>query len=211
MNLPTEPYLDQRELWPSKGKHILAHHDADTIVVYQAYRPSIGRHAIEHGSFGGEFSYSRMSWIKPNFLWMMYRSGWGSKEGQEVTLGLRLRRQFFDGILESAVASSFGQSDSETPDAWKAAVETSDVRLQWDPDHDPHGNTVDRWAIQLGLRGAVLEAFGKRELLEIIDMSEFVSDQRERLLSGGPSQLRMPVERTYVPSEASIARRLKLD
>jgi len=28
-----------------------------------------------------------MSWIKPNFLWMMYRCGWGTKEGQQVTLG----------------------------------------------------------------------------------------------------------------------------
>lgn len=153
MNLPTQPYLDQREQWPSEGKHILAHYDAETIVVYQAYRPSIEHYAIEHGTFGGEFSYSRMSWIKPNFLWMMYRSGWGIKEGQEVTLGLRLRREFFDGLLARAVASSFRQSYSATQEAWKAAVGTSDVRLQWDPDHDPHGNPVARRAIQLGLRG----------------------------------------------------------
>jgi hypothetical protein len=49
-----------------------------TFVVYQAYRPSIGAHALTHGAFGGDFCYSRMSWIKSNFLGMMYRSGWGS-------------------------------------------------------------------------------------------------------------------------------------
>ena len=58
--------------------------NSEGVIVYQAYRPSIGTYAVEHGHFGGEFSYSRMSWIKTNFLWMMYRSGWGTKPGQEV-------------------------------------------------------------------------------------------------------------------------------
>jgi hypothetical protein len=88
------------------------------------------------GAFGGDFSYSRMSWIKPNFLWMMFRSGWGTKEGQEIILGLRLRRPFFDSLLARAVASSWDPSDQVTNDKWKAAVASSDVRLQWDPDHD---------------------------------------------------------------------------
>jgi hypothetical protein len=89
MNLITENYETQTARWPQNGQHILAHFDDKSIVVYQAYRPAIGRFAIEHGSLARpEFSLSRMSWIKPNFLWMMYRSGWGTKEGQESTLGL---------------------------------------------------------------------------------------------------------------------------
>jgi Domain of unknown function (DUF4291) len=71
-----------------------------TVLVYQAFRPSIGKFALEHGIFGGpDFSFSRMSWIKPNFLWIMYRSGWGTKEGQETTLAVRLSREFFELIL----------------------------------------------------------------------------------------------------------------
>lgn len=81
MNLPTRPYADQTSEWPASGRHILAHHDAETIVVYQAYRAEIGQYVLRHGVFGGEFSYTRTSWVKPNFLWMMYRSGWGRKEG----------------------------------------------------------------------------------------------------------------------------------
>jgi hypothetical protein len=211
VNLPNARYLDQVITWPTEGPHILAHYDADSIVVYQAYRPSIGHYAVEHGAFGGEFSYSRMSWIKPNFLWMMYRSGWGTKDGQETTLGLRLRREFFDSILAQAVASSLGQSDQSSQEAWKASLATSNVRLQWDPDHDPFGNAVARRAIQLGLRGPALEDFGKRELLEVIDMTEFVSGQRELLSRVGTSELRTPVERVYVPDDGAIARRLKLD
>lgn len=107
MTLELEPYLQQRDDWPSRGRHILAQYDRQTVVVYQAYRPSIGRFAADHGYFGGDFSLGRMSWIKPNFLWMMYRSGWGQKQGQEVVLAVRLQRKAFDEILARAVPSSF--------------------------------------------------------------------------------------------------------
>ena len=79
--LATAPYVEQMKRWPKAGRHILAQFDDDTIIVYQAYRPEIGKFAVENGYFGGEFKYSRMSWIKPNFLWMMYRSQWGQSEG----------------------------------------------------------------------------------------------------------------------------------
>jgi hypothetical protein len=211
MHLATERYVTQAEQWPSQGKHILAHYDAETIVVYQAYRPSIGKYVIEHGAFGGDFSYSRMSWIKPNFLWMMYRSGWGTKEGQDITLALRLRRTFFDHLLAQAVVSSFDRSEYTTHDDWLSAVANSSVRLQWDPDHDPNGKPLVRRAIQLGLRGSALEAFGRRELLDVIDMTEFVGAQRQQLLTVGLAQLETPVERKYVPDDPVIARRLKPD
>jgi len=211
MTVPAELYLAQARLWPSEGKHILAHYDADTIVVYQAYRPSIGEYAIRSGAFGGDFSYSRMSWIKPNFLWMMFRSGWGTKDGQEIVLGLRMQRQFFDGLLARAVSSSWDPSGQITHGEWKAAVASSDVRVQWDPDHDPHGKPLCRRAIQLGLRGAALDAFGRRELLEVVDMTNFVAEQRSHLGHTELAQLKTPVERIYVPDDASIARRLQLD
>jgi Domain of unknown function (DUF4291) len=152
-----------------------------------------------------------MSWIKPNFLWMMYRSGWGTKTDQEITLGLRLRREFFDGLLAQAVASSFDRARYATHGEWRSALASSAVRLQWDPDHDPAGNPVARRAIQLGLRGPALEAFGKRELREVIDMSGFVAVQRERRASAGSPGLMLPVERVYIPGDPAIAQRIGLD
>ncbi len=82
MTLLLESYTAQRALWPAQGRQLLAQFDDDTIVVYQAYRPEIGHYTAQHGRFGGGFSFERMSWIKPNFLWMMYRSGWGTKEAK---------------------------------------------------------------------------------------------------------------------------------
>jgi hypothetical protein len=88
-------YLEQTDHWPPSGRHVLAQYDAESIFVYQAYRPSIALYAVEHQSFGGpDFSYTRMSWIKPNFLWMMYRCGWAAKAGQE-----RVRRTPAQGVL----------------------------------------------------------------------------------------------------------------
>jgi hypothetical protein len=205
-----EPYSEQAKVWPKTGRHILAQFDESTIVVYQAYRPSIGRHAAEYGEFGGDFDYSRISWVKPSFLWMMYRSGWGTKKDQEVILALRLRRQFFDSLLAQAVSSSWDRDQFTTEEEWSRALSRSSVRLQWDPDHRPSGAKVERRAIQLGLRGEVLEAFGQRELVEVINLSELVAEQRSRLSSGGLSTLLTPRERVYRPTVPAVAARLRL-
>lgn len=195
--MKTKLYLEQIHQWPASGQHIMAQYDATSIYVYQAYRPAIAAHAVKHQQFGGEFSFSRMSWIKPNFLWMMFRSGWATKEGQERILAVRLPRTFFDELLRAAVASSFAASGYATQQEWRDRVEQSEVRLQWDPDHDPTGAVIERRAIQLGLRGEMLKRYARDEVLSIEDITDFVAQQREyaaRDFSG----LLVPVEQPYV-------------
>ena len=206
----TRPYLDQVRTWPKEGRHILAHYDEEHIVVYQAYRPAIGRYAAEHQRFGGEFSFSRMSWIKPNFLWMMYRSGWGTKEGQEITLAVTIPRVLFDEILASAVPSTFDATRFETHDAWKQALATSDVRLQWDPDHGPDGAAQARRAIQLGLRGSMLRRYAADEVVKIEDISSFVAEQR-RHVTASFEKLITPIESVYWPGHEDAANATNLD
>src|SRR5262249_48922776 len=135
MNLTVEPYLEQLKRWPQTGRHILAQYDADKIVVYQAYRPDIGQFAASHGYFGGDFQLGRMSWIKPNFLWMMFRCGWATKENQESVLAVTIIREGFDTILGQAVHSRPVPDVYGSVADWKQALATSQVRLQWDPDH----------------------------------------------------------------------------
>ena len=195
--LVTERHTAQRERWPAAGRVILAQYDADSVVVYQAYRPAIGRFAAQRGFFGGEFSYNRMSWVKPNFLWMMYRSGWGTKEGQEVTLAVRIRRAAFDALLGAAVASSFDPAIHSSEPEWRRKVAESDVRLQWDPDHDPAGRPLERRAVQLGLRGAMLAKYGRDWIVDIEDISDFVAGQRAVLAQSGADALITPREDVY--------------
>lgn len=208
MNLLIEPYLTQLARWPQAGRHILAHYDDDSIIVYQAYRPSIGHFAARHGYFGGGFSLQRMSWIKPNFLWMMYRSGWASKQGQEVVLAVRLRRSAFDLLLAQAVHATYVEQVYHSEEAWKWAVEHSDVRMQWDPDHDPVGAKVERRAIQLGLRGEMLAQYAREWLISIEDISAFVREQYQYVQGHDYAQLTTPRERVYPVADPVVAARL---
>jgi hypothetical protein len=207
MDLITERYLDQEARWPGSGRHILAQFDAESILVYQAYRPAIGHFAAQHGYFGGGFRLSRMSWIKPNLLWMMDRCGWASKEGQEVVLAVRLKRSAFEAILRQAVHSTFLPEVYGSEDVWKRAVNGSDVRLQWDPDHDPAGSPVPRRAIQLGLRGQVLARYARDWLLDVGDISDFVREQKAQA-KAPYDRLITPREETYPVADPEVAKRL---
>ena len=82
-------------------KEIRALYTGDTIRVYQAYNQAIAQEAVQNGTFGSRFCLERMTWIKPSFLWMMYRCGWGMKENQEYILGIDIRREAFDDIVTS--------------------------------------------------------------------------------------------------------------
>jgi hypothetical protein len=134
---------------------------------------------------------------------MMYRSGWAQKADQERVLAVRLSRRLFDDLLQWAVPSSYDARRFATHDAWQEAVRSSDVRLQWDPDHDPKGRPLERRAVQLGLRGAALGRYVE-EALSITDITDFVAMQREHL-DGDLASLVMPHEVTYRPSDEAAA------
>jgi hypothetical protein len=87
---------------------------------------------------------------------------------------------------------------------------TSSVRLQWDPDHNPSGNPVERRAIQLGLRGEALAKYGREWILAIEDVSEFVREQATRL-NESVNLLNTPRETVYSIADAGVRRRIGAD
>jgi len=206
-----EPYSEQMQRWPLQGRHILAHYDESSITVYQAYNAQIGRYAVQHQTFGGEFSYSRMSWIKPNFLWMMYRSGWATKENQEVVLAITLSRAFFDELLEMAVESSFRKDRFPTQEEWKQKLKGSEVRLQWDPDHDPQGDKIQRRALQIGIRGQMLERYAQEGIQKICDITPFVQEMSLKKDCAGYEELLLPQERLYMPASMRARSNARID
>jgi Domain of unknown function (DUF4291) len=113
-------------------------------------------------------------------------------------------------LLSQAVESSWDPERIATREDWEQGVSRSSVRLQWDPDHSPSGGKLERRAIQLGLRDEVLEAFGRRELVEVIDLTDFVAEQRAVLTTQGIGALVTPMERVYTPANPEIAARLGL-
>lgn len=207
MQLLMAPYLEQASAWPAAGQHLLAQYDDHEVIVYQAYCPDIGLYAAHYKRFGSAFSFIRMSWIKPSFLWMMFRSAWATKAGQEVILAVHLRREAFDAILSQAVHSTFVPEIYGDIAAWKRAVEESEVRVQWDPDHDPVGAKLARRTIQLGLRGQVLGRYATEWLADVEDITGFVREQRGRKIE----DMWTPVERPYPIVDPTVATRLQTD
>jgi hypothetical protein len=202
MNLLLKSYHQALADLPSLGRHIAAYQYAEQIVVYQAYKPGIARYAVEHQQLGGpEFSLNRMSWIKTNFLWMMYRSGWAGKENQERVLALHLPKSTFVEVLEQAVHSSFTPENYPSHEAWQSQLATKPVRLQWDPEHDALGNKLERRAIQLGLKGDVLQrVIAETTLIE--DITDFVIEQKQWVDNRQLEHLQIPAETIYrTPSE----------
>ncbi|MBR1701543.1 MAG: DUF4291 domain-containing protein [Lachnospiraceae bacterium] len=158
----------------NKEKQIRAVYTDTTIRVYQAYCPEIAEEAVRLQTFGSHFSLNRMTWIKPSFLWMMYRCGWAGKEGQERVLAIDLTREGFDSAVKQAVLSSYKEECGLSREEWKKLVEKSDVRVQWDPEKDVHGNNLPYRSIQIGLRGQAVRDYVEKWIVRMEDITEEV-------------------------------------
>lgn len=212
MTLKTELYSEAIKRLPGIGQIILGHQENEQIVVYQAYNRQIADYAIKNQAFGGSnYSYNRMSWIKPNFLWMMYRCGWASKENQERVLAISISKIDFESILKEATFSSFNPAYYSSHEQWKNEIKEKEVRLQWDPDHDPFGNKLTRRAIQVGMKGNVLKNFGQRQIMVIEDITEFVKEQKVLVDSNQLDKLLIPIENVFKPTEETLCKRLGVE
>lgn len=89
------------------GRQVRAAFDARTVTVYQAYSPAIAEPAVAAGRFVSPFKFDRMTWIKPSFLWMMYRSGWATKPDQERVLAVSITRDGFEWTVSIADVTRF--------------------------------------------------------------------------------------------------------
>ena len=178
-------------------KEIRAVYTKDTVRVYQAYNSIIAAEAVRLGTFGAHFSLTRMTWIKPSFLWMMHRCGWAEKAGQEHVLAIDIRRSGFDSAVSQAVISSYRPECGLTKAQWQAAVQTSDVRVQWDPEKDVNGENLPYRSIQLGLRGQAVRDYVSDWITGITDITEQVRTMNRRRLAGEDITPLLPPEQPY--------------
>ena len=209
MTLQTIPYKNYESGLPQNGQHILGQLRGQNIVVYQAFNPQIATYAVKNQQFGGSaYSFSRMSWIKPNFLWMMYRAGWANKAHQERILAIEIPLSAFETILEQAVYSSFQADVYETHEHWTQALNQSEVRLQWDPDHDPLGKKLQRRAVQLGMKGAILKRFATEWIVSIEDITDFVQEQGRLVAQNDLDNLLVIKEQVILIQNEDVKKRL---
>jgi hypothetical protein len=118
---------------------IRADHDARSIVVYQAYAPAIAGPAVAAKRFVPPFSRGRMTWIKPSFLWLMERSNWAQKPGQERVLAVRITRAGWDEALSLGVLTSHTRGVHRDQADWQRQFAAAVVHVQWDPERTIRG------------------------------------------------------------------------
>lgn len=168
-----------------------------TVRVYQAFPVEIAEEVVRLGSFGPHFKMDRMSWIKPSFLWIMYRCGWGMKPGQERVLAADIKRTAFDYAVNNAVASSFSKSNFTDYKEWHQQVKQSDIRCQWDPERDIYGNPLDYRSLQIGLRREALRLYVKDWIVKIEDITGYVKMLAAEKRNGTDISKKLPAEKMY--------------
>ncbi len=183
---------------------IRAVYDDTSVRVYQAFRDEIAEEAVQLGTFGSHFGLNRMTWIKPSFLWMMYRSGWAEKPGQENVLAIDIKREAFDYLLENAVLSTYRSNSGITQEEWKTRIRQSDIRCQWDPERDPGGRPL-RWrSVQIGIQGEVVrEHYVKDWILHIENITGYVRQLKRQLDGGEDISGLLPPEKIYPMTQAA--------
>jgi hypothetical protein len=167
--------------------------------VYQAYPPDIADPAVAAGRFVAPFKRDRMTWIKPSFLWMMYRCGWATKPGQERVLAVEISRSGFEWALAHACLSHFDRSHYPDERTWSAQLKTSPVRVQWDPERSLHLGALPHRSLQVGLSGAAVERYVDEWTLGLTDVTESVHAIHALIRAGDEqaAMARLPAERPY--------------
>ncbi|WP_309049949.1 DUF4291 domain-containing protein [Streptomyces sp.] len=178
---------------------IRALHTPDTVTVYQAYAPALGLPAARDGRFPDAWKRDRMTWIKPSFLWMMYRSGWGTKEGQETVLAVEITREGFDWALRHAQLSHYVRGLHADRTTWQRELRRAPARVQWDPERDPHLRPLPYRSLQLGLTGEAYRRYADEWTVSVTDVTGLAHEVHARVRAGDVEAARrlMPREEPY--------------
>jgi hypothetical protein len=192
------------------SRQIRAVFDDDTITVYQAYDPAIAEPALAAQTFVPPYKRERMTWIKPSFLWMMYRCGWATKPGQTRVLAIRLSREGFAWALARSCGSR--PAEGETEETWKARLAASPVRVQWDPERDVRLDRLEHRSIQIGLSGEAVDRYAGQWITAIDDVTGAARRVGAAVAAGrlGEARELLPIERPF-PLDAATATHIGAD
>ncbi|MDF5754573.1 DUF4291 domain-containing protein [Spongiactinospora sp. TRM90649] len=175
-------------------RQIRAAYTDESITVYQAYDAEIADAAVAAQRLVPPFKRERMTWIKPSFSWMMYRCGWGKKPDQARVLAVDITRDGFEWALRHSCLSHprdrAGKRPREHP-----------VRIQWDPERDPHHNPLPYRSIQIGLSGEAVTRYVDEWTVAITDLTDRVHGIHQALRDGHDITDMLPGERRYPLSE----------
>jgi hypothetical protein len=190
---------------------IRADYNRETIVVYQAYSPAVADAALATGQFVAPFSFNRMTWIKPSFLWLMERSNWGQKSNQERIFAVRMKRTGWDEALSLGVLTSYETEVHRGFEDWKTQFEQAIVHIQWDPERSIRGADLGYDSIQVGLSRHIIRRYVEEWVVNIQDYTPLVRKLYDLIQRGHVDKAvkLLPKEKVY-SVDAATAKRLMI-
>lgn len=196
-----------------KDRIIRALYDETTITIYQAYNETIANSALKAQTFiSPPFKKDRMTWIKPSFLWMMYRSGWATKKDQEVILSIKIKRTGFEWALNNSCLTRYNEEIYGNYENWQLALTRSPVRVQWDPEKTISFENLPYKSIQIGLSGLAINEYLSDWIVEIVDITKECSLIHDMIINKKESQITslLPNEKIY-PLPNFLSKRINSD
>lgn len=150
-------------------QEFIGEYDETGVYVYQAYSNEIADYSIENQKLGGPtFNKERMTWIKPSFAWVLYRSGYATKHNQERILKIKIPHKSLADLLSNCVC--------------KDHTSGTLGRVQWDPARDlftADGNEprklLNKRAIQIGLKEILSENY-VNSIISIEDVTKLAHE-----------------------------------
>uniref|UniRef100_A0A7R9WRE8 DUF4291 domain-containing protein n=1 Tax=Craspedostauros australis TaxID=1486917 RepID=A0A7R9WRE8_9STRA len=182
--------------------------DADGVYFYQAFRPSIAEYAVANQTFTDcpDFHATRMTWIKPSFGWVLYRSGYATKANQERILRIQVSHEDVAELLSWCVCGHGGGG--------------SMGRIQWDPERDlQHGDGQDprkmpmTRAIQIGLSRDVSHLYVRsiRKIEDVTELAHQVHAAHQKAVNGKDAEEAMESARVDLPQEREYVPHMELE
>ncbi|UII26730.1 DUF4291 domain-containing protein [Fulvivirga maritima] len=186
---------------------IRALYNDKSIAVYSAFSDSIADVAIQNQKLLPPFTYSRMTWIKPSFLWMMYRSDWGNRAGMNRILRIWINRKDWEAALKEAILITPEPHVYKNHKGWRAKLEKARVRVQWDPERDIENQRLDFKSIQVGITEKLSEVYAKKWISKIEDVTSLTHEMQGLVLRKNLSEAKklLPVEIKYPVNKEIIA------
>lgn len=212
------------------ARQVRALYDDDTITVYQAYSSAIAEAAVASQRLDASADFAtgtRMTWIKPSWCWMLYRSGYSYKDArQERILALKMRHADFLELLRGAHVNEGDRLPGSCKERWEkhsGGAEGKEARrkervaawrkvmVQWDPERSPRIGKLAHRSIQIGISPALVGRWVREMIVGIEDVTERarelkrVLDEDERKKIGVEKLVErglVPLERVYeVPED----------
>ena len=108
-----------------------------------------------------------------------------------------MSRVFYKEILKQAIPTSFDRDIFESEREWKRSLDNSEVRYQWDPDRDLSLRRLEHRALQLGIRGSVVQSYVNDWILDIEEVTKLAHDINNAVKNKLKELPKVPEEKVY--------------